>query len=1338
MASEASSNPATATGSPAEQLMKKHAEDAKHKATVEDAEDEDDIAHPPPSKASHTGTDADPTPSTTATASPAPSVSGKQKAQDTPLGSAGPGTPASFDELFPSLGGGPKPRSPAPVAAAWGARKPNAVSSAPSNGIPNGHSANGLPSTPGRGSGPQLMSLPGRYSERIQFAPSQLLPRTQLRKPVPDVLRDINKRSKATVEMKPGPGGIIVFEGRGPVEAVRQALKDVAGQLGSKQSVKIPIPASVRPHIIGRQGTVVQGISQRTGARIQVPKPEESGVPAEEEDDSATIDVSIEGDAVAAEMARREIEAIVNERTSTVNLRLKEIPAEFYPFIAGPHDARVNALEEGRDLKIQVPHYHTWTSQPPPQAPSSNQAPSFTAQEGLPIQLSGDRLAVQQARDEIERQVEQLRQQLTISQLPIFRGQHQFIVGERGHSLHDFLAETGCAVILPPSTDDTELLTVTGPRESIEAGINKVMDLAASMQMASVDIARQHPNAAVGAQAHARSLTRYLQHRHAIQQLEKLYDAHIVLPPADDASSSWELYSRDGKNIIRARSDIMNLVNGHPPQRLLHLNVDPFYHEHLRQKRAEQLLNEFGVQMVIPDEVEEEPDVLLVYEGPSATTSEYQFPKARPSADEVREFERALHLAEEQVLGLTKGYQELTTKQVDVPKKFHDKLRRFVNREQKGVPASEIPVRVAIGEPGSKRSRKTRQTPATPVSETQVLLRGPKDKVDELESKILEFVEQEKIDERERGYTISFDYPQKFANQLIGRRGENIKKYREEFDVEIQVDNGKVEIKGPKAKAEAAKGRIIALAKKLEDEVTHVLKIKSQFHRDLIGTKGSQVNRLQERYNVRVNFPRSASAADEGSPAETGSDAGQRPRGSQAPDEVTIRGPKRGADEAREELLSLLQWTMDNSHTASVSVAQSQISSLIGQGGREMDKLRVETGAQIDVPGARDAVDASGRVEIKIKGTKKQVEEAKQLLEKRAKFFDESISRTLEVDKKHHKALIGGGGANIRNIVVEAGGPDDRRELARMVRFPRQDSDENTIRVEGHKSVVDKIVASIEAIIKERESQIVESVEVAPEKHRLLIGRGGETRRNIESQFRVNVDIPKQSATGSNRSAVKITGQPADVENAKAHILKIVKEQEGETIQIPRHIHHTISDNGQLFRRLRNDHKVTVDHAGEQPPPRPAAGGSTRARINGGALPLITDESQDSSADNVSWEVSDNTVDADQGTIPWVLRGSAENIAKVRGILDKAVEQAQRQSSTGYLILPDPNTYRFVVGPGGSNVNSVRRQTGCKITVPKGQARGEAIEILGSREGVEQAKDLILELVKNAGNGGRS
>ena len=991
--------------SPAQQLMQKHTEDdgQAHNVTVEDVVDEEDIAHPPPSGI----------PSTEASEPLSEKAAGKQ-AETAPV-SKKSALDTSSEELFPALGAS-KARAAAPTT--W-SRKPAAVSA--NGGLSNGHAANGSKSTQASGdsSAPAItrggampqMQLPGRYTERISLAPSQLVPRTQLKKPVQDVLRDINKRSKADVKMTTGPGGAIIFEGTGPTDAVRQALKEIVRELGSKvrldvkktsgnaqansfqQSVRVPVPLSVRPHIIGRQGANIQAMSKRTGARIQMPK-QDTVEGFADDDDSTTIDVLIEGDAVSAEMARREIEALVNERTSTVNMRLKDIPAEYYPFLAGPHNARVNAFQEGRDLKVQIPHYHTWADQAPPQSAGNRQPATFAPQASLPIQLSGDRQAVAEARAAIERQVNQFRQQLTMDQMAIERGRHQFIVGQKGASLHDFLAETGCAIILPPDSEDSETLTIVGPPDRIDEGMNKIMDLASSMTMANVDIARQHPNAPMGAQAHARNVTRYLQQRQAMAELEKLYNARIVAQTAADAPTAWEIYSREGKDAMRARSDIMNLIGAHPPARFSPMSLDPFFHDHLREQAAQQVREQYGVHLVVPDEMEDQPEILLVYEGQSPM-AEYQLPRRQPSQSEVQEFASALQEAQQYILGLTTGHQDIVSKELDAPHKFHDKIRRHVERQRQDTAEGQIPVRVRVG--GHKSQTKRGASP-------KVDMRGPSDAVDALVQNLLAFIAQEEQDEKERDFTLTFDFPQKFANQLIGKSGANIRKLREEFDVDIQVNDGKVELKGPEAKANACKKHILSMGKKLEDDRTHILKVSPQFHKDLIGRSGAQVNRLQERYGVRINFPRtSGGAADEDGDAENSR------RSNQAADEVVIKGPSKGADEARDELLSLLQYAKDTSHSATISVAQAQLPSLIGSGGRELESLRLATGAQIDVPNAREVAEG-GRAEVKIRGTKQAVDAAKKSIQDAVSAFDATATRSIDIDRKYHRTIIGAGG----------------------------------------------------------------------------------------------------------------------------------------------------------------------------------------------------------------------------------------------------------------------------------------------------------------------------------------
>ena len=248
-AKNASGDPSSETPSLAQQLQQKHAALEVHNPTVEEVVDEEDILHPPPSAKLQE-------PSNAPTQEPLSEKSmGKQKAKDIPNTNNDPApAPAprvldtASEELFPTLGSGPTSRTNAQVPAAWGS-KPAAVAHGPANGVngfgPSSVTSRSQSSTPSLmtpststsySQGPQHMSMPGRHSERVQFAPSQLLPRKEMKRPVTDVLREINRRSKANVEMKAGPGGMIYFEGRGPVDAVRQALKDVAKEVGSKVS----------------------------------------------------------------------------------------------------------------------------------------------------------------------------------------------------------------------------------------------------------------------------------------------------------------------------------------------------------------------------------------------------------------------------------------------------------------------------------------------------------------------------------------------------------------------------------------------------------------------------------------------------------------------------------------------------------------------------------------------------------------------------------------------------------------------------------------------------------------------------------------------------------------------------------------------------------------------------------------------------------------------------------------------------------------------------------------------------------------------------------------------
>ena len=1261
--------------SAASQLLEQH---QSHHATVEDTSDEE-LHTKPAAAAEATGSEAKPT----------------------PAGSAKKASLATDShELFPELGGA-APKPSANIAPVWPARA-NAANgrsgATPVNGTPKPSAPPSGANTPTHAA-PSL-SIPGQNVEYLLLGPDHVLPRAQLKKPLTDIVKDFNRKSRAQIKMVTQPDNMIRVEATGPKgDVTMQALKDFVGLIGTKLTLELEVPRWARPHIIGKGGSAIKNLQEKTGARIQVPKDDGHAAADDIDNDESCIQVVVQGNSLQAAHARNLIYQIMGDRAGQVNVPLKGIPAEFYPFIAASKDSLVGNAEQEKGVQIRVPPAQAFSATRPA-VPASSERPVFSPAADSFIHLAGEREAVRAAREVIEKKAQELHDQLLVELIHIQQGRHQFIIGERGISMAQFFEDTGCTIVIPNDEDD-EVVQVIGYADQVANGVEKTIDLAMNMQCSNIDISRFHRQAPGGAAAHARNVTRYLQQKRELERLEKDYAVHVNTPFSEAGALPWELYARDGKNAIRAQSEIKALVDGHPPARIATISVDPFYHQYIKKEVSPQVRDSFGVHLVVPEPSEPSAPVLLVYEGSESPATSYQVPRSQPSQKDITEMQKWLQDAQRHILGLMHKQEDVASTSLEVPVKFHTRLQRFIKTEQD---KNANPIRARVSNSGET-----------------VNIRGPASIVESLSVRVREFLEQEKQDEKERGFTLDFEFPQKFANHLIGKGGSNIRELRDKFDVEIQVNDGKVQLKGPKAKAEAAKTHILALGRQLQDEATHILKVDPKFHRELIGAQGAQINRLQTRYKVLIFFPRNTkSAKDDDSVGESASDAG-KPRRQQAADEVIIRGPKRGADEARDELLSLLQYLKDNSFAATVTVQKKQLPSLIGSGGAVLEQLRQSTGAKIDVPGAKESTE--DEVEIQIKGTKAQVAAAKKVLEEKKAVFDDTVVKTIEVERKYHKALIGTGGATLREIVVKAGGSDDQRALARTIQFPKQDADGNTIKVEGRSEVVDKIIAQIEALVAERESQVTDAVEVTVEKHRTLVGRGGETKRNLEAQFKVSIDVPRQ---GSGHTAVRIVGQSADVEKAKAHIQNLVKEQQGETIQIPRSLHHAISNNGQIFRKLRNDNHVTVDHAGQAVPAKPAA--ATTARANDSALPLITDDDA-AAADVHSWKVVEQTSD-EEGDIAWVLRGSPENIEKAKKTIQTALEQANKQNAVGYLVLPDPKTYRFVIGQGGSKVNTIRKQSGCKITVPRDQAQGEAIEVVGTKDGVEKAKELILAAVK--------
>jgi len=345
------------------------------------------------------------------------------------------------------------------------------------------------------------------------------------------------------------------------------------------------------------------------------------------------------------------------------------------------------------------------------------------------------------------------------------------------------------------------------------------------------------------------------------------------------------------------------------------------------------------------------------------------------------------------------------------------------------------------------------------------------------------------------------------------------------------------------------------------------------------------------------------------------------------------------------------------------------------------------------------------------------------------------------VESKYHRNIIGAGGQNLRDLVVQAGGPTDPRAQAGLIHFPRQGEPADEVRLRGPKALVAKLKAALEKIAAEHRDRIVLGVAVPAGQHRALIGRGGQHLNDLQNRTGVTVQFPGSRSYASvgepqnlaelgdvdPADLVKVSGPSSACAKAIAELSAHKDTQEQKTprtplvtstASVPLKYHHSVSQQGTFFRTLRSI-GVNVDHSKvpEKPAnrPRPTTNG-TAARI---------DEEAEAEEDGVEWQVVSNYQDAEEGDAEWTFKGrDAESLEQAQKHLAEALEHAKNASHVGYLTLADRSVFPRIVGTKGANVARLRAETGADITVGR---EDNTIVIVGTEQALQEAKEAILK-----------
>ncbi|CAJ0764459.1 18754_t:CDS:2, partial [Entrophospora sp. SA101] len=96
--------------------------------------------------------------------------------------------------------------------------------------------------------------------------------------------------------------------------------------------------------------------------------------------------------------------------------------------------------------------------------------------------------------------------------------------------------------------------------------------------------------------------------------------------------------------------------------------------------------------------------------------------------------------------------------------------------------------------------------------------------------------------------------------------------------------------------------------------------------------------------------------------------------------------------------------------------------------------------------------------------------------------------------------------------------------------------------------------------------------------------------------------------------------------------------------------------------------------------------------------------------------------------ISWTLKGARGQVEQAIKYLNELLEQAVN-ACTGYLSIPQ-TYHRHIIGGGGSVISYIRRESQCVINMPEVND-DDTIVIIGSKENIVVAKDMIFEILIN-------
>ncbi len=674
------------------------------------------------------------------------------------------------------------------------------------------------------------------------------------------------------------------------------------------------------------------------------------------------------------------------------------------------------------------------------------------------------------------------------TKIRIPKEQHKYLIGKAGIILKEIQEKSCTKIQVPKSDSNSELISITGPKDGIEQAIHEIqliIDEQSKTSLERLPISKlYHPwirgfNNEIANNITART------------------GAKINIPPPQVDKNEITV-SGEKEKVELACYEIKRIYNEKMNLKItkLAIQITKSQHKLIIGKNGSNLLDifkDYDVYVQVPKSDSPSETIYLYGEESKVGTALTQVCAKANSVVNIK---------------------------IDVPSWLHRHL---------------------IGEKGANISKITADYPNTHVKfevDNKITLDGPPDEVEKVRERLetitkglkqIMICEEIQVDPR--------FYPQLINN----KKSDNISRLNKDFNVIIRLPQENsttniIRIEGSHESVQKAKAEFLELLKKLENERSKDIIIEQKYHSNLIGKNGKNLNEVRSKFNdIQINIPNQSEKSDI----------------------VTIRGNKNDVEKCYKYLQQMIKDMQENNYQEEIQIFKEFHRIIIGKQGAFIKKIRDETQTRIDVP-----AEASDSNVITLTGKKENVLKARKMFEEKIKELVNIKEDFVEIPHQLHTALIGKGGAIIKQLRKDCGGV--------IINFPAENDLSDKIVIKGP---LDEIKKAKQELLKLAEQKndlsYSEDIYAKAEYHRYLVGHKGNNINSLRDKFNVRILFPSIKDDNNNKAKpttgdevstipnpndiISIVGKKENVKSARAELeaaIKNLDEQVSDEVQV--------------------------------------------------------------------------------------------------------------------------------------------------------------------------------------------